>query len=83
MNVRVKLFATLRKYMPAAAGGDTLTLELPDGAAVSDAIAALGIPADRARMIVSNNVQLAPTALLQDGQEINLFPPMAGGSCET
>lgn len=79
MNVRVKLFATLRKYMPAGAG-DTLTLELPDGAAVSDAIAALGIPSDRARMIVSNNEQLAPTSPLQDGQEINLFPPMAGGS---
>jgi molybdopterin converting factor small subunit len=80
MKVRVKLFATLRKYAPAAAGDATLTLELADGAAVRDAIAALGIPADRARMIVSDNEQLAPTSPLRDGQEINLFPPMAGGS---
>jgi sulfur-carrier protein len=80
MKVRVKLFATLRKYMPAGAGGDTVTLELPDGAAACDAIAALGIPADRARMIVSSNEQLAPTSALQDGQEIDLFPPMAGGN---
>lgn len=80
MKVRVKLFATLRKYMPAGASDGALALELPDGAAVSDAIAALGIPADRARMIVSNNEQLAPSSLLHDGQEIDLFPPMAGGS---
>lgn len=80
MQVRVRLFATLRKYMPAGSSGDTLTVELPDGAAVRDAIATLGIPPEHARMIVSKDEQLEPTALLQDGQEINLFPPLAGGA---
>ena len=79
MTVRVKLFASLRKYLPKGQATDTLTLELPDGAAVRDAIAALGIPAEHARMVVSQNEQLDVTAPLQDGQEINLFPPLAGG----
>ncbi len=80
MKVRVKLFATLRKYMPAGTSGDTLTVELPDGAAARDAIATLGIPAAHARMIVSKDEQLEPTSPLQDGQEISLFPPLAGGA---
>ena len=79
MKVHVKLFASLRKYLPPGSGGDRLTLELPDGAAVRDAIAQLGIPLEHARMIVSENEQLESTSPLQDGQEINLFPPLAGG----
>jgi molybdopterin converting factor small subunit len=79
MKVHVKLFASLRKYLPPGSGGDRLTLELPDGAAVRDAIAQLGIPLEHARMIVSKNEQLESTSPLQDGQEINLFPPLAGG----
>ena len=79
MKVQVKLFASLRKYMPAGSG-DALTVELPDGAVVRDAIATLGIPAEHARMIVSQNEQLEPTSALRDGQEINLFPPLAGGA---
>lgn len=79
MNVRVKLFASLRKYTPAGAAGDTFTVEVPAGATVRDAIATLGIPSERARMIVSKNVQLEPTAPLQDGQELDIFPPLAGG----
>jgi sulfur-carrier protein len=79
MRVHVKLFATLRKYMPAGVAGDTLTIEVPDGAAVRDAIATLGIPVDHARMVVSKDAQLALTSTLQDGQEISLFPPLAGG----
>jgi molybdopterin converting factor small subunit len=79
MKVHVKLFASLRKYVPAGTGGERLIVELPEGALVSDAIAQLGIPAEHARMIVSNDTQLEATAPLRDGQEINLFPPLAGG----
>ena len=38
---RKQSFATLRKYLPTGtAGGDTLTVDVPDGSAVRDAIAA-------------------------------------------
>ena len=79
MTVRVKLFATLRKYLPSGHPTDTLMVDLPDGAAVSDAIAAIGIPVEHAPMVVSQNEQLDVSARLQDGQEINVFPPLAGG----
>lgn len=30
-------------------------------------------------MIVSGAEHLEPTTVLRDGQEVNLFPPLAGG----
>ena len=79
MTVRIKLFAALRKYLPKGHPSDTLLVNLPDGAAVRDAIAALGIPFEHTPMVVSQNEQLDVSARLQDGQEINVFPPLAGG----
>jgi len=80
MRVQVKLFATLRKYMPAGSAGDTLTVEVADGATVGDLVAALGIPAEHARMAVAAGEQLDLAAQLPVGVEINLFPPLAGGA---
>jgi molybdopterin converting factor small subunit len=80
MRVQVKLFATLRKYMPPGSAGDTLTVEVPDDATVADLVAALGIPSDHARMAVAGGEQLDLAARLPSGLEINLFPPLAGGA---
>jgi molybdopterin synthase sulfur carrier subunit len=80
MHVRVRLFAALRKYLPSGATSDALIVELAEGASVCDAIAAIGIPAEHARMITSENRQLDESARLQDGQEISVFPPLAGGA---
>ena len=79
MRVQVKLFATLRKYMPAGSAGDTLTVDVPEDATVADLIVRLGIPVDHARMAVAAGEQLDLAARLPVGVEINLFPPLAGG----
>jgi len=79
MKVHVKLFASLRKYAPADLTTERVIVDVPPGAAVRDAIAALGIPAEHARMIVSQEGQLEPSAALVDGQQLDIFPPLAGG----
>ena len=79
MRVQVKLFASLRKYLPAGHAGDTLPVEVRDGATVRDVIAALGIAPEHTKMVVSNDQQLEPSSPLRDGQELSLFPPLAGG----
>ena len=80
MRVQVKLFATLRKYMPKGSAGDTLTVDVPEDATVSDLVATLGIPLEHARMAVAAGEQLDLAARLPSGVEINLFPPLAGGA---
>jgi molybdopterin converting factor small subunit len=79
MLVTVKLHATLRKYLPAGSANNAISLELPAGATVTEVINRLGIPAGHAKMIVSGDDYLETTSVLHDGQEVNLFPPLAGG----
>ena len=79
MHVTVKLHATLRKYLPPRSKDNAMLLEMPEEATVSDVLTRLGIPLDHAKMIVSHDEYLEPTTVLRDGQEVNLFPPLAGG----
>jgi hypothetical protein len=77
MRITVKLHGFLRRFVPA--GTNEVALDLPAGAAVADAVAALGIPPEHAQMIISGEDQLQPPSLLHDGQRLDLFPPLAGG----
>lgn len=78
MRITVTLHSTLRKFLPAGAGNSTV-VDLDEGATVADAISRLGIPPGHAKIIVSADGQLEPTSTLCDAQEIDVFPPLAGG----
>lgn len=80
MRVTVRLYASLAKYEPRGNRGAPIPVDLPDGATVADLLAHLGIPREHARMIVSDDEQIADTAVLRDGQHVALYPPIAGGS---
>ena len=79
MRVTAKLHGTLRKYLPAGQHDNGVLVELADGATVVELVERLGIPPAHARMIVSGDEHLEPTSPLRDGQEVNVFPPLAGG----
>lgn len=79
MTVRVKLHAILRKFLPPGSEDNVAVVEVADGATVADVIAKLGIPDKHAGMLVSGDDYLEPTSALSDGQEFNIFPPLAGG----
>ncbi|HZV72210.1 MAG TPA: molybdenum cofactor biosynthesis protein MoaE [Conexibacter sp.] len=79
MIVRIRLFAMLRER----AGASELSLELPDGARVRDALAAVeqlaaGLPLVMAvnRAYADADTPLAP------GDELALIPPVSGGADE-
>ncbi len=80
MHVIVKLHATLRKYLPPGSADNTVRLDMPEHATVADMLAQAGIPLEHAKMMVSNGERLEPQSVLRDGQEVNLFPPLAGGA---
>lgn len=79
MKVRLRLFATLAQYLPSDADGDGVTLALPAGAILSDALAALRIPAGEEYVSVVNGAHREADARLADGDEVTLFPPLSGG----
>jgi hypothetical protein len=80
MRIAVKLNASLRRFLPKDSDGNVARLTLPKGATVGDAVRALGIPPAHAKIAVSGSEQLDMSSSLIDGQEVSLFPPLAGGS---
>ncbi len=79
MEVTVRLFAMLRER----AGAQELTLELPEGARVGDALAsdALAGLADGIPLVMAGNREYADAEhVLDPGDELALIPPVSGGS---
>ncbi len=79
MQVHVHLFSVLRERLPPGSERGRATVTLPEGAAVADLIARLGITR-RVRLVVVNGVQEEDRQRpLQDGDQVKLFPTMVGG----
>jgi molybdopterin synthase catalytic subunit len=76
MTVRVRLFAILRER----AGRDEVELELPEGASVADALAAVDHLAGGLSLVMAVNREYArPDQRLAPGDELALIPPVSGG----
>jgi MoaE-MoaD fusion protein len=77
MRVSVRLFAALRER----AGRDALELELPEGARVRDALAAVDELAGGLALVLAVNREYAdPGDELRAGDELALIPPVSGGA---
>jgi MoaE-MoaD fusion protein len=77
VKVSVRLFAGLRER----AGRGELELELPEGASVADALAAVGDLAAGVPLVMAVNREYAePTQALSPGDELALIPPVSGGA---
>jgi molybdopterin synthase catalytic subunit len=81
MNVRVRLFASARE----AAGVGHLLVEVPDGAAVRDAVAAVAklhplVAEIRQAVLAKNREYVGLDDPLADGDELAIIPPVSGGA---
>jgi molybdopterin converting factor small subunit len=79
VTVSVKLFATLKKYLPPGSEEGT-SVKLPTGSTVLDVIDALKIPRDHAGMLVAGDTYVEKETLLTEGLQLSIFPPLAGGA---
>jgi molybdopterin synthase catalytic subunit len=76
VRVQIRLFAQLRQR----AGREEIELELPEGASVADALAALGDLAGDLPVVMSVNRDYATEETrLSPGDELALIPPVSGG----
>lgn len=79
MVVGVKLFATLRRCYPHLGIGEPMPVELPDEATVGQLVEHLHLPADEVKVIFVNGVVRGGEYVLDDGDEVGIFPPVGGG----
>lgn len=77
MKVEVELFATLRKYGGGQEG--VFPADLADGDRVLRVIELLGIPLEVERVILVNGRPANLESVLNEGDKVVIFPPVAGG----
>ncbi len=74
MNVRVKLFASLRQFGP-----DEQVTVFPEGTTIDDVVQTLKIPPTIRLLKIVNGEHRPADHILRDGDDLALFPPIAGG----
>ena len=80
MVVHVKLYASLRRYYPAIALGQTMDFTLPEGTTAERLILAeLRLPPNETAIILVNGIRQERDWVLNDGDTVALWPPIAGG----
>lgn len=83
MQITVKLFALLAKYLPEGAQKNVVAFEVDEGACVQDVIHALKLPSEYCHLVLVDGVYIAPsereTRVMQAGEALAIWPPVAGG----
>ena len=77
MKVDVSLFAFLANYGPG--GREHFSVDLEDGTPVGQLIDQLSFPSDVRLLAVINGQARKKTQRLEDGDEVFVFAPVAGG----
>jgi len=79
MEVKVKLFATLRDYLPKGSDGKSCQMEIDEKMPIEQIITQLKIPEEIPKIILVNGLQGSMDQTLKEGDVLSIFPPVAGG----
>jgi molybdopterin converting factor small subunit len=79
MEIKLRLFGDLRKYLPGLAIGEEYPLVIESGATVKDVLLKSGIPLDRIKIIIVEGRAKSLEYVLNDSERLSIFPPIAGG----
>jgi molybdopterin synthase sulfur carrier subunit len=79
MKIEVKLFATLRDYLPKGSGRFSCRVEIDSTDTVRDVLEKLKIPERIPKIILVNGVHSNLDRVLEFGDVLSVFPPVAGG----
>ena len=79
MEIEVKLFATLRDYLPAGSSRFSCKMEIDGRTRVQDVLSRLKIPDEMPKIILVNGIHGKNEQILKEGDVLSVFPPVAGG----
>jgi molybdopterin synthase sulfur carrier subunit len=78
MRIEVRLYATLRRYVPSAVEG-IIAVDVPEGSTAGDVIAKVNIDAEEVRILMINGRSSPLDKTLAEGDRMGLFPAVGGG----
>ncbi len=83
MQITVKLFASLARYLPAGAAGNEARIDVEDGLALDALLSRLRVPGEHCHLVLVNGAFVEPRRrseiVLHAGDEVAAWPQVAGG----
>jgi sulfur carrier protein ThiS len=83
VQLHLELYASLMEYLPPDAVRHRATVEVAAGASAHALLDRLGVPREKAHLVLRNGVFLDPVQRdeveLEPGDVIAAWPPVAGG----
>lgn len=79
IEVRIKMFSRLQKYLPPNADINGWNASIEQGASVRELLVKNNIPVDVPMVITVNDTNVKSDYLLQDKDSVKLFPIAMGG----
>ena len=78
MIVEVRLYATLRRYVPDSSRG-VVSVEVPVDCTVAQLVSAMHIDLAEVHIIMINGISSITSSILHEGDRLGLFPAVGGG----
>ncbi|MFC1883837.1 MoaD/ThiS family protein [Thermodesulfobacteriota bacterium] len=79
MEIELRLFASLARYLPDQTEGKSVIMEIDKGKTVKDIVEKMGVPLEEVKLIFINGIRSGIESSLKDKDRLGLFPPVAGG----
>ncbi|MDO9534860.1 MAG: MoaD/ThiS family protein [Bacillota bacterium] len=79
ITIEAALFATLRTYNPNGESSEPFRVQLPEGSTIENLLKKLNIPPGESKQAFVNNRRQEWDYILQEGERVAIFPPIAGG----
>lgn len=80
MEIEVRLYASLKQFLPPGSTGRRAHVTLPPTATIPVLLDQLALPVASVQLVaVNGRHQEDPSYVLQDGDIVSIFPPLAGG----
>jgi len=79
LKITLKLFADLRRHLPAGADGHVAGLVVAPGSTAGDLLLSLGVSLGEELIILVNGRHEELGYELEEGDTLAVFPPLAGG----
>lgn len=83
ISVTLKLYASLGAYLPPGAERNTANVEAQSSASIESLLDAHNIPREACHLVLRNGVfqprEMRASAILNDGDTVAVWPPVAGG----
>jgi sulfur carrier protein ThiS len=83
MKITVKLHASLMDRLPPGTQGHAVVVDVGEGVSVADVLLRFALSPAVAKLVLVNGHYVAPearaNALLAEGDQVAIWPPVAGG----